>query len=956
MREKIGYFSGNKRLDTSTLEEPDSDTEKVRNRWLRPDRKVGIKNRLKRWRNNVSKTIDPDKLIVHMIGQSHIDCAWMWRYEQTRKKAQMTFRKAIIHSKMFPEFFCFALSEPLLLEWVKEDNPDLFKQIQEMVKTGGIELVGGSYVEPDCMMPSGEAFVRQRLYGMRFYRDHFGILPVVEWFLDSFGYNFGLPQILVKSGAKYFWTTKITWNQQTTFPFVNFWWQGPDGTRILTANFEMNDDPLNHWNKYQVGRHLLKKDGRRVWNYTMDYSTLIEHVEDEICPHIGYFFGRGDGGHGPTHSEVAYANAQAKEKMFKWSRVEVFYKELEKYANQFPTWNDELYLETHRGCFSNHAEVKRHNRKHENILVSLETLALLTSLINSNYKYPADMLESLWKTTLKNQFHDVLPGSSIPEVFDDCWDDWNDQNKCIEKIITDIGIGLGKEQNGLSSNDITEIFLYNPVSWERKSRVFIPISVFKNTPKLDEDGKPNYARIELLTGNHETYICQPIAAEPKNDVGHEPSGWWAVIKLKAVRVIPAKVTILDESESEEIRKRTSLKASVDSISNGSISIKIDLNNGAMIELKVDDIRNRNNLLKGNSSNLTFGFLDRGDPTVHSWNLTPEYWNYPLDLPNDQDIEIKISELGPIFASLEIRKTIGVSLVIQKLSLFKGCSEVFLDYYTDWKQKDTMLKVLYSTTTEADIATADAAYCAIDFKTNPEVPCDKSRFEKICQKYFDLSSPDRKWGLAIINEGKYAFDVNGGDMRITMLRACKYPLPAPEAWVNEERLENEKNCGHIIPEYNGLGPFYCRYAILPHQGGTLINEDGTPNVDVKRRAEEFNLPVVVGPTKGIQTTKEGAFASGESFLEIISPNVYLGAIKLKEWDKTGTIIVRFVEGSGIPARAIIKLNPKLAKKISAIKAVDLLEREIDYQFDWNEDTGVLSFNMGKFEISTFELKL
>ena len=133
------------------------------------------------------------------------------------------------------------------------------------MKNGGIELVGGSYVEPDCMMPSGEAFVRERLYGMRFYKENFGVLPEVEWFLDSFGYNWGLPQILVKSGAKYFWTTKITWNLQTNFPFVYFWWEGPDGTRILTANFGMGFGPLHRWLYTEPGRRPLKPGGQKVW-------------------------------------------------------------------------------------------------------------------------------------------------------------------------------------------------------------------------------------------------------------------------------------------------------------------------------------------------------------------------------------------------------------------------------------------------------------------------------------------------------------------------------------------------------------------------------------------------------------------------------------------------------------------------------------------------------------------
>jgi alpha-mannosidase len=498
------------------------------------------------------------------------------------------------------------------------------------------------------------------------------------------------------------------------------------------------------------------------------------------------------------------------------------------------------------------------------------------------------------------------------------------------------------------------MILYNPVAWERNSRVFIPISVFKNLPKLDASGKPNYAKIKLLNGEDNEFICQPIAAEPKDTIDSMTTGWWTVIKLKSLSFTPIKITILTDSESVEIGKQSNFNVSTDSVSNGKISVKLDPNTGAILKLTADNINNGNNLLKGNFSNLTFGFIDRGGPLVHAWNLTAQYWKYPLELSNEKDVNIKISEFGPVFTTLEITRTLGISQVVQKITLFNDYSEVFLEYLADWKQKDIMLKVLYSTTTEAKIATADIAYGAINFKTNPNVPCDKARYEKICHKYFDLSTPDKKWGLAIINEGKYAFDVSGGDIKLTMLRVCKYPLPAEEAWVNVERMENEKKYQHKVPEYSGLGPFKCRYAILPHNGGTLINTDGTPNVIIKRRAEEFNMPVIVVPTGGIQANREKIAKLGKSFLEILTPNVYLGALKMNEWKKTGTIIVRFFEGSGLSVAAKIKFNSELAERVSSIRAVDLLEREIKYKYEWNKDMGVLSFNICKFEICTFEL--
>jgi len=192
----IGAFSGNPRMDPTSLEEYDFDDETNRNLWLNdiqndPDFIDETKDFLeKNWKKKITDSgINPSSLKIHIVGQSHIDMAWKWRYEQTRRKGIKTYRKAILHKNMFPGAFKFAASEPSLLDWIKTDDPDLFNQVKAAEKEGAIELVGGAWVEPDCMLPGGEAFVRQRLYGMRFYQEEFGKLPEVEWFLDSFGYN-----------------------------------------------------------------------------------------------------------------------------------------------------------------------------------------------------------------------------------------------------------------------------------------------------------------------------------------------------------------------------------------------------------------------------------------------------------------------------------------------------------------------------------------------------------------------------------------------------------------------------------------------------------------------------------------------------------------------------------------------------------------------------------------------
>lgn len=969
---KIGKYSGNERLDPKLFEEPDLENDFTREMWFNevindPDFLKDVQDSVKKWKQNIAITADPEKIELHMVGQSHIDVAWRWRYEQTRKKAIITFKKAVYHAKKFAGTkykYNFALSEPLLLDWVLQDDPKLFKEIQETVKNGGIELIGGAYVEPDCMMPSGEAMVRSRLYGQRFLRDHFGTLAKNEWFLDSFGYNYGLPQILAKSGAESFYTSKITWNRQTIFPFVNFWWEGPDGTRLLTSNFKMGTGTIDDWMMFEMGRHLLKNEGQKVWNYSYDYGTLDEHVEEnEICPHVGVFFGKGDGGHGPTHQEVVTANAWQDTGFMKWSTVEGFFKKLKEYSDRFPVWNDELYLEYHRGTFTVHSEVKRHNRYYENAIIDLETLALITSISNPKYQYPADKFERLWKILLQNQFHDVLPGSSIPEVYDDIYDFWVEQDEIIEDIKHGISAALNESHKTVKKDTENEktisISLYNPVSWTRKSPVFIPIGAFGTELKMEKDGKPPYAK---LTIGSNVYIAQPVAADALDSPYPRPAGWYTLPELKGLTLTPATLTI---SSLEHLNLKSSefIEATPDFISNNISKIKLDKNTGAFLELISKNINKEENLLRGSSSNLFFGFLD-DFPNDHAWNIKPKYWEYPLsDIKNDEEVNLNVIDQGPVFSTIEINRVLGKdkSPVTQKVTLFKDCPEVYLEWSTNWKQPFVFLKILYSTATNATITTSDQMYSAIQRATQGKSPCDWARYEKIMHKYADVSTPENTWGIALINEGKYAYDTMGelGDIRLSLLRTPRYPTPAGEAWVIPERRVNKEKYGHDVPEFSGLGPEKCRYIILPHNGGALMNSDGSANAIVKQKAEEFNQPVVV--IESVHNTLRTDLI--KEILEVpiieISPsNVFLGALKFNEWEKSGTIVMRIVEGCGIASTKVeIKLNPKLNSLIKSIRPIDLLERPItNKKFNWDKNNRIITLELSKFEICSFEIIL
>ncbi len=405
-------------------------------------------------------------------------------------------------------------------------------------------------------------------------------------------------------------------------------------------------------------------------------------------------------------------------------------------------WADELYLENHQGTFSVHAEVKRHNRLYENALADHESLALMTALSTDKFTYPGKDFEKLWITVLRDQFHDVLPGSSIPEVYDDCWDDWGNNEKALEKIRGSVGKAIA---SGVSKDAVLgDLLLYNPVSWERTSRVFIPLSIFAKAPKIDADGKPPYAKINLLSDPSVEFIAQPIAAEPEGTIERMPAGWWTVVDLKSVSSTPVKMSLLSADQAEELLSQSPMIASESEISNGIATVKVDPTTGAILSLIAPDVNGGSNLLQGDSSNLTFGFQDN-DKEWPAWNVKAEYWKYPVELPNDVNVQINILENGPIFVTLGIPRTLGISPMTQKVMVFAKCPEVFCDFLMDWQQPQVMLKTLYSTATNANSVIADIQYSAIERSTTPTTACDQARFEKICHKYFDLSTPGKRLG-------------------------------------------------------------------------------------------------------------------------------------------------------------------------------------------------------------------
>lgn len=332
------------------------------------------------------------------IGHAHIDTAWLWPLAETKRKCYRTFASAVSYMEDYPEYR-FACSQAQQWAWIKETQPELYRRMLARVAAGQLIPVGGTWIEPDCNLPSGESLIRQFLYGQRFFEKELGRLCGEFWNPDVFGYSGQLPQIMRGVGLRYFLTQKLSWSQFNKIPHHTFWWEGIDGSRVLT-----HFPPADTYN----GTCAVEEIRNNVRNYR-DHDRSRESY---------YLFGYGDGGGGPTR-EMLERLRRVQDldglPLVTQRSASEFFQRLERDGRDLPVWVGELYLELHRGTYTTQGRNKRFNRHCEGLL---HTVEWLWAVLNRQ-QYPAASLESLWKRVLLNQFHDIIPGSSITEVYQD---------------------------------------------------------------------------------------------------------------------------------------------------------------------------------------------------------------------------------------------------------------------------------------------------------------------------------------------------------------------------------------------------------------------------------------------------------------------------------------------------------------------------------------------------------
>ena len=448
----------------------------------------------------VERSGPPLDVDITAVGHAHIDVAWLWTLGQTRQKAARTFHSVLRLMDDFPEFR-FAQSQPQLYEYIRSDYPKLFAAIKERIAEGCWETLGGMWVEADCNLSGPESLARQFLLGRDFFRQHFGDgadSPVL-WLPDVFGYAWNLPQLIKEAGLEYFFTIKIGWNQYNRLPYDSFWWQGLDGTRVLTHFSPTKNPDSPHASTYNSDASPAQTLG--TW---FNFQGKDDGPPG-VTPPLLMSYGWGDGGGGPTREMLENIRTMGSfpaTPQIHTGTVGEFFRKLETEVGEYlPTWNGELYLEYHRGTYTTQARVKRANRKSEFLLHDAEFLATYASLLDPNYQYPFDQFTKAWQLVCLNQFHDIIPGSSIGPVYDESLEQY-EQIRQIAVEARDLAWGVIAAKLGGT------LLAANPTSFARNE----PVAV--DGELVDVGEIPPYSVIPL------TEDRRPKTETPSPVIGH----------------------------------------------------------------------------------------------------------------------------------------------------------------------------------------------------------------------------------------------------------------------------------------------------------------------------------------------------------------------------------------------------------------------------------------------------
>ncbi|SDN90735.1 alpha-mannosidase [Alkalicoccus daliensis] len=673
---------------------------------------------------HLEKMNNDHPVTITNLGHTHIDVAWLWRLKHTREKCGRSFTTVLRLMEMYPEYI-FLQTQPQLYEYVKDDYPEIYEEIKHRVKEGRWETGGSMWLESDANLPTGESLIRQLLMGQSFFNSEFGDSGLKYlWLPDVFGYSWALPQILKKSGIETFMTTKISWNQYNRMPHDTFMWRGIDGSEILT-HFVTTPDPSS---RYTYNGMIDAKSIKGIWDEYKD-----KQVNQELLLAYGY----GDGGGGVTRDMLemrrrfdkvpGMPNMTTGRADDYFTRLKETVENTDEYVH---TWDGELYLEYHRGTYTSQAYNKKMNRKLELLFRDAEIIDVMASLHQSDLNYTKhDALQEGWKIILRNQFHDIIPGSSIREVYED--------SKIEYAEAKELGAGVLKEGLKVLTNGSGTYTVFNSSSWKQSNLVHVRAHHDKEGNWKDADGNMLQAQ--------------------KDDQG------WRVL----VEDIPA-LGFAAVSFKEE--KGSQVQSEVET-GEGCVTTpyyEVTWNEQGHLT-QILDRKHKRQVLAGGCGNVFQIFEDK-PLNFDAWDIDIFYQEKYRTVTALKEVEV-IAE-GPLRTVIRFTWKYEDSTIEQDMILYNHSRRIDFQTKVNWQENNQLLKVGFPVNVRSTEATYDIQFGNVKRPTHWNTSWDMARFETVGHQWADLS--ERNYGVSLLNDCKYGYDIKNNVMRLSLIKSATQP--------------------------------------------------------------------------------------------------------------------------------------------------------------------------------------
>ena len=683
---------------------------------------------------------------ISAVGHTHLDVGWLWRVMHTRDKTGRSFATVMELMTEYPQFV-FMYNQSVLFNFLKTDYPDIWKRVKEKVKSGQFEIEGAMWVEPDANIVSGESLVRQIMRGRRFHIEEFGVTPKTVWLPDTFGYSANLPQVMARSGLEYFVTSKLSWNDTDRHPYDTFFWRGIDGTKtkaqLITAQRFESEAIYTTYNS-----DLSVSEVMGAWRR---YEPKAAYDEVLLC------YGYGDGGGGPTRAMIERGTRMERgipgAPKLKLEGIGKFLNRLgtamDADTARFPEWNGELYLEYHRGTLTSVAKNKANNRKSERVLKELELLSAL-ALAQSGASYPSEQINGFWEAVLINQFHDILPGTSIPEVY---VDSDNEYGELFSTLASANGPWHAAASAIPGAKNGTRLF--NFISQSRPNAL-VSLGGDKG---LDGAGLAQGGMTQplqkLVGAGGEISFAAPVAALA-------PLGWTGVQVLPGVKTGASELSVTTGKLENAL-------------------IKVSFDKAGEITSILDKARGREVIAKGQTGNRLVVYEDK-PMEWDAWDIDRYFEEqcWPL---SDGKAKIEVVEAGPHRAAIRVERRYNLSRIVQVISLEAGARQLEFDTFIDWQERQSVLKAGFPFDLNVSEIRSEIQFGHVKRATHRNTSWDKARFEASMHRWVDMSEPD--FGAALLNDCKYGYDAHEQTVRLTLLRGSTFP--SPDADLGEHRL-------------------------------------------------------------------------------------------------------------------------------------------------------------------------